>query len=84
MSCLQNIQESLMRKLDTNSVEQSLAPKEKHLLHILESNPGIKSGEIAKKVGTSNSTVKRMLDKLITAKLIQRHGLGPGSYYTLL
>ena len=39
---------------------------------------------IAKKLGMSNSTVKRMLDKLITLKLIERQGVGPGSYYNVL
>ena len=84
LSCLQRIQHALMLKLDKQSVQHTLTPKEKHLLYILESNSGIKSGEIAKKVGTSTSTVKRMLDRLITAGMIQRHGIGPGSYYTLL
>ena len=34
--------------------------------------------------GVSNSTVKRMFDRLITLKLIERQGVGPGSYYNLL
>jgi Fic family protein len=81
---LQSIQQVLLRKLDTHSVEQTMSPKEKTLLVILESNPGIQTSEIATKLSTSNATVKRMLDRLIKLKLIQRHGAGPGSYYTLL
>jgi DNA-binding MarR family transcriptional regulator len=73
-----------MVKLDTYGVEQSISVKEKQLLYIVESNAGIKTSEIAKKLGMSNSTVKRMLDKLITLKLIERQGIGPGSYYNLL
>ncbi|PUV22908.1 Fic family protein [Sphingobacterium athyrii] len=84
LTCLRNIQEALLRKLDARSVTQTLSPKEKTLLLIIEGNPGIKTSEIAGKMGASNSTIKRMLDKLINAKLIERHGSGPGSYYTLL
>lgn len=83
-SCLKNIQEALMRKLDSRGIGQSISPKDKQLLAIIESNPGIQTSDIAAKLATSSSTVKRMLDKLIQAKLIVRHGIGPGSYYTLL
>lgn len=84
LSCLRNIQEALMFKLNAHGAEQKLSTKEKQLLYIIESNPGIKTAGISKKLGVSNSTVKRMLDNLITAKLIELQGVGPGSYYTLL
>lgn len=84
LSSLKNIQEALMLKLDTHGVEQSISVKEKQLLYIIESNSGIKTSDISKKLGVSSSTVKRMLDRLITLKLIERQGLGPGSYYKLL
>lgn len=84
LSSLRNIQEALMRKLDTHGVEQSISVKEKQLLYIIESNSGIKTSDISKKLGVSSSTVKRMLDRLITLKLIERQGVGPGSYYNLL
>lgn len=84
LSSLKNIQESLMRKLDTQGVLQAISQREKHLLNIIEANPGIKTSEMAKKLGVSNATVKRMLDNLRSAKLIEREGGGPGSYYTLL
>lgn len=84
LESLKSIQEALMRKLDSHSVEQSLSPKDKMLLAIIESNPGIKTSDIAVKFGTSSSTVKRMVEKLINQKLIERHGIGPGSYYMLL
>ena len=84
LSCLQSIQQALLRKLSTHSIEQAISPKERTLLAILESNHGIQTSEIATKLNVSNATVKRMLDKLITSKLIERHGAGAGSYYTLL
>lgn len=84
LSCLRNIQEALMRKLDTRSVEQSISAREKQLLHIIESNPGIKTSDIAVKLDVSNATVKRMLENLIVLRMIERQGIGRGSYYTLL
>lgn len=84
LTCLRNIQKALLIKLDERSVTQTLSPKEKTLLIIIESNPGIKTGDIATKLGTSISTTKRMLERLMGAKLIERHGVGPGSYYSIL
>lgn len=84
LSSLKNIQESLMRKLDSQGALQAISQREKHLLNIIEANPGIKTSDMAKKLGVSNATVKRMLDNLLSGKLIERQGIGPGSYYTLL
>jgi len=78
------MQEALIIKLDAYGAAQKISTKEKQLLYIIESNAGIKTSEIARKLNISSSTVKRMLDNLITAKLIERQGVGPGSYYTLL
>ena len=84
LACLRNMQEALIIKLDAYGAAQKISTKEKQLLYIIESNAGIKTSEIARKLNISSSTVKRMLDNLITAKLIERQGVGPGSYYTLL
>lgn len=84
LSCLRNIQQSLLLKLEAHGVAQTMSSKEKVMLHILESNPGIKTSDIAAKLGISRATANRMLDRLISLKLIQREGAGPGSYYTLL
>lgn len=84
LNCLKNIHESLMIKLDTRSAQQTISQREKLLLNIIEGNPGIKTGEMAKKLAVSSATVKRMLDNLLLADLIERRGVGPGSYYTLL
>jgi DNA-binding MarR family transcriptional regulator len=82
LSCLQNIQHSLLRKLDAHGVAQSISAREKVLLAIIESNIGIKTSEMAAKLRVSNSTVKRLIERLIALKMIERHGVGPGSYYT--
>lgn len=81
---LRSVQESLMRKLETHGTQQAISQRERHLLTIIEANPGIKTSDMAKKLGVSSATIKRMLDNLLSAKLIQREGTGPGSYYILL
>jgi Fic family protein len=83
LSCLQNIQQALLRKLDAHGLAQTMSAREKTLLVIIESNAGIKTSEMAGKLGVSSATVKRLLDRLIEMKMIHRHGAGPGSYYTL-
>ena len=78
-----NIQEQLMKKLEFNGVETKLSPREKSILTFIGNNAGCKSGEIAKKLGIPSPTVKRILPELIERNLIDRHGIGPGTNYSL-
>ncbi|HHM21454.1 MAG TPA: winged helix-turn-helix transcriptional regulator [Bacteroidetes bacterium] len=52
---------------------------EKSILTYIESNPGSKSGEIAKKLHIPNPTVKRILTKLLNQNLIEKYGVGAGA-----
>lgn len=81
-SALINIQEQLMKKLEIHGIETKLAPREKSLLTFIGNNPGCKSGEIAKRLGIPNPTVKRILPYLIEKNLIEKHGSGPGTNYS--
>ena len=80
---LKNIQLKLSQKLQTQGVETSLTPKEKSVVSFIENYPGCKSGNIAKKLGIPSPTVKRILPKLIQLNLISKHGIGPGTNYTI-
>ena len=82
-SALINIQEQLMKKLEFKGVETKLSPREKSILTFVGNNAGCKSGEIAKKLGIPSPTVKRILPELIERNLIDRHGTGPGTNYSL-
>jgi DNA-binding MarR family transcriptional regulator len=46
-------------------------------------NPGCKSGEIAKKLGIPSPIVKKIIPNLIERNLIEKHGNGPGTNYSL-
>ena len=82
-SALGNIQEQLMKKLETKGIQARLSPGEKSILTFIENHPGCKSGEIAKKLGIPSPTVKRILPKLIEKNLIEKYGSGPGTNYSI-
>ncbi len=82
-SALGNIQEQLMNKLKTKGVEAKLAPREKSILVFIESHAGCKSGDIAKSLGIPSPTVKRILPGLIDKRLIEKHGSGAGTNYSI-
>ncbi len=80
---LKNIQEQLMSKLEYNGVEVQLSPREKSIVTFIENNVGCKSGEIAKKLGIPSPTIKRILSELMDKNLIEKHGIGPGTNYSI-
>lgn len=80
---LKNIQEQLLSKLEYNGVEIQLSPREKSIVTFIENNVGCKSGEIAKKLGIPSPTIKRILSELIDKNLIEKHGIGPGTNYSI-
>ncbi len=80
---LRNIQKQLMIKLEFKGVETRLSPREKAILTFIENNAGCKSGDIAKKLGIPNPTVKRILPDLIEKNLIEKFGTGPGTNYSI-
>jgi len=80
---LGNIQKLLIDKLHMQGAVASLAPREKTILTYIENRPGCKSGEISNQLDIPNPTVKRILAGLLKQKLIQKHGVGPGTNYTI-
>lgn len=80
---LKNIQEQLMQKLCLSGVEIQLSPREKSIITFIGNNAGCKSGDIANKLGIPNPTVKKILPNLIEKNLIEKHGIGPGTNYTI-
>lgn len=80
---LKNIQEQLMLKLNQSGVEIQLSPREKSILTFIGNNAGCKSGEIAKKLGIPSPTIKRILPELIEKNLIEKHGIGPSTNYSI-
>ncbi len=82
-SALLNIQKQLLTKLNIQGVQAQLAPREKSILIFIENHPGCKSGGIARKLNIPNSTVKRILSGLVNKNLIEKHGIGAGTNYSI-
>ena len=80
---LKNIQTQLMQKLEKSGIETKLSPREKAIIVFIDNHPGCKSGEVAKKLNIPSPTVKRILPDLIEKNLIEKHGTGPGTNYTI-
>jgi Fic family protein len=82
-SALGNIQQQLLKKLEVKGIDTKLSPREKSILTFIENHAGCKSGEISKKLGIPSPTVKRILPELIALNLIEKHGSGPGTNYSI-
>lgn len=82
-NALINIQNQLLRKLESTGIETKLSPREKQILAFISNYPGSKSGTIALKLGIPNPTVKRILKNLTDDNLIQKYGFGPGTNYSI-
>lgn len=84
LDALSNIQSLLEKKLKKEGIQAKLSPNERAILVFIGENPGSKSGEISKKLGIPNPTVKRMLSQLLEQNLLEKFGSGPGTNYGII
>jgi Fic family protein len=80
---LRKIQGQLMQKLETKGIEGQLSPREKSIITFISNHPGCKSGDIANKLAIPSPTVKRILSDLLSKGMLEKHGVGPGTNYTI-
>jgi Fic family protein len=81
---LKNIQGLLIQKLQIHQVDgELLLPREKLVVGFIQNHPGCKSGEIIKGLGISRMIVIRLLSTLIAKNIIEKHGSGSGTQYTI-
>jgi Fic family protein len=83
LDALKNIGQQLLKKLEDQGAESQLSPREKSVLVFIGDHPGCKSGKIAKKLAIPNPTVKRILAELSSKSLLEKHGSGPGTNYSI-
>lgn len=84
LGTLIKVQTLLLSKLERQGVMAELAPKEKAILTFIGEHPGCKSGEIAEKLDIPNPTVKRLLAQMVKANLVEKHGAGAGTNYSIV
>lgn len=73
----------LLEKLTMTETRSKLSSNEKSLLIYISAHPECKSGEMAEALKIPNPTVKRILMQMVNKNLIERHGAGPGTNYTV-
>jgi len=83
LDALRNIGTQLIKKLESQGSLSQLSPREKSVLMFIGDHPGCKSGEIALKLAIPNPTVKRILADLSARNLVEKHGVGPGTNYSV-
>ena len=83
LDCLKNIQGQLLQKLKEKEKRESVGVREQHVYALVENNPGISSGDIAKRLKIPNSTVKRILSDLVSMRNLIVHGAGRGTSYSI-
>jgi len=81
---LERVQQQLMQKLEESGLRQQLSTREKTILAYISTHPGCKSGAIAKALAIPSPTVKRQLAGLLEKQLVDRHGVGAGTTYTVV
>ncbi len=80
---IKNIQVQLMQKLQFHHTDEKLLPREKLVVHFIQNHPGCKSGDIVKGLGISRMIVIRLLAVLINNNIVEKHGAGSGTQYTI-
>lgn len=83
LDCLANIQGQLMQKLETKNFASGMSVREKKIYQFIEHHPGAKSGEIAEKLDIPLPTIKRILSDMANTNLLQKHGAGAGTHYSI-
>ena len=84
ISCLINIQEQLLIKLEASSIDQTFSQREKRILFFIQNHAGCSSGEIAKKLDIPLPTVKKSLAALVLKGTITKEGQGRATGYYLV
>lgn len=82
LTCMGNIQNKLMQKLDVQKSENQMSPREKMIYSFIDNHPGTKSGEIAERLQLPLPTVKRILSEMVSGNFLTKHGSGVGTNYT--
>jgi Fic family protein len=84
ISCLSNIQEQLLIKLEENSLHQHISTREKRISFFIQNHGGCGSSEIAKKLDLALPTVKKTLQELVAKGIITKEGQGKSTVYFAL
>lgn len=81
ISCLINIQDQLLLKLEVSKTNQIISARDKRILFFIQNHPGCGSSEIAKKLDLVLATVKKSLSEMVLKGIIIKEGRGKSTGY---
>lgn len=81
VSCLINIQNQLLLKLEESKKEETYSQREKRILFYIQNHSECSSGEIARKLNIALPTVKKTLSELVAKGAIVKEGIGKATIY---
>jgi len=81
VSCLINIQEQLLVKLQESRTQVPISQRDKRIVFFIQNHAGCSSGEISKKLDIPLPTVKKSLGVLVAKGIITREGQGKATGY---
>lgn len=84
LSLIRDAQQMLLAKIDLYGNGSRLTKSEKLLVHVIDTNADITTHRIAKKIGRSEATIRRMLTKLRELKIITTQGSGPRVFHSIV
>lgn len=84
LEALANIQNQLMKKMETQSARNQLSARAKAILLYIENHPDSRSGQIAAGLGIPSSSVKRILSDLYDRHLVLRLGDDTHPFYEIV
>jgi len=81
ISCLINIQDQLLAKLEESKTEKPISLRERRIVFFIQNHAGCGSGEISKKLDIALPTVKKSLRELVLKGIITKEGQGKSTGY---
>ncbi|MEM9836376.1 MAG: Fic family protein [Bacteroidota bacterium] len=80
---LLNVKKKIQAKIEQTNINLKMSPREKTVYTFIANNAGCKSSEIARSLGITGPTIKRILTSLHERSVINKHDQGPATNYTI-
>ncbi len=83
MGSLLTIKRKIQAKINRTNINSAMSPRETTIYEYISTNAGCQSSQIAEELEIPSPTVKRMLSSLVERSIIQKHGQGRATNYTI-
>ena len=83
LDSLIRIKRKIEDKIDRTNIRTKMSPREKTVYEFIAANAGCRSGQIAQSLDIPNPTIKRLLSAMTQRSILEKHGRGPATNYTV-